>query len=184
MTFLTDRLAPCILLYKNIIDFSQNIIDLSVLDKKNWIINNQDAITWKEGDKILGYDEYPINFSFHSDENIVMLGKRIFDCVLDYSVKNLTSIESFDSCLIRNYSCEPTFLELESRDTYFPSRRITSILFLSDVESGGEITFKNFEVSAFPKAGDMIILPSSFAYSFKINRPKSDRSFIVIADFV
>lgn len=184
MTFLINSLAPGISLYENVIDFSEKIIDLSNQDTRNWIIRNQDATDWELGNKILGYDEYPVSFSFSVDEHFLLLAKKIFTSSSDYATKNLTTIDGFDSCMIRKYSFSPAFLELESSDVDNVSRKITSILFLNDLDDGGTITFKNFECVIKPKKNNLLVFPASFIYSFKINKPKTADNFIVVSHFV
>lgn len=177
-------LAPAIYQYDNTFDFSENIISICTLDNDSWIINNQNAVDWEEGDRIVGYDEYPIMFNFGLDKDFIILGKIIFDAVKDYSKKNLTFFESIDYCVIRKYSCLPSFLELESPDIQNPSRKITAISFLNTTKDGSSLSFKNFNISVSPQPGTTVVFPSSFAYSFKISRPKDKESFIVITHFV
>jgi hypothetical protein len=183
MTFSTDILAPAIYLYENAIDFTKTISELSSKDTLNWNIRNQDATEWKLGDKIVGYDEYPVSFSFLVNENFLLLAKKIFDCASDYATKNLTTIDGFDSCMIRRYAPTPGFLELESSDVENVSRRLTAILFLNSINEGGQLTFKNFDISLSPKEGSIVVFPASFAYSFKINKPKSLENLVVVSHF-
>lgn len=183
MTFSHESIAPCIFLYNNVINFSDNIIDICQQDNKNWIIRNQEATHWKLGDKILGYDEYPVNFNFSVNENFLLLGKKSFDIAKNYASVNLTNIDVFDSCILRKYSPDPAFLELESSDFDNPSRKITSILFLSDVDGGGEVKINNFNISVTPQKNTAIVFPSSYAYAFKINKPKNNNSFILVSHF-
>jgi hypothetical protein len=184
MTFSTKTLAPAIYLYENTIDFTKTISELSSSDTRNWNIRNQDATEWQLGDKIVGYDEYPVSFSFSVKEHFLLLAKKIFDCASDYATKNLTTIGGFDSCMIRRYAPTPGFLELESSHVDNASRKMTAILFLDDVKQGGELKFKNFDVSVDPKKGSIVIFPASFAYSFKINKPKESDSLVVVSHFV
>ena len=184
MTFSTKVLAPSIYLYENAVDFSRTISDLSISNASNWNIKNQDATEWQLGDKIVGYDEYPISFQFSVNENFLLLAKKIFDCASDYATKNLTTIDGFDSCIIRKYAPNPGFLELESSDVDNVSRKVTAILFLNNLDNGGEIKFKNFDVSVSPRQGSMVIFPASFAYSFKINKPKESDNLVVVSHFV
>lgn len=184
MTFSTNVLAPSIFLYKDVINFSKIIEHLSCSDKKNWNIGNQNATEWEPGKKIIGYDEYPINFSFSENEHFLILGKKIFDCASNYATKNLTVFDGIDSCVIRKYSPAPGFLEIESSDVDNALRKLTVILFLNSSDQGGELIFNNFDVSISPQEGSAAIFPSSFAYSFKINRPKDSESLVVISHFV
>lgn len=184
MTFLTKSLAPSIHLYENVIDFSKNISDLSIANPNKWNINNYDPAEWEPGKRVVGYDEYEINFNFLEDEHFLILGKKIFDSVLHYSVKNLTTINNLESCVIRKYSSTPGFLQLESSDSENSSRKLTAVLFLNDIDQGGQLTFKNFDVSISPRQGSMVIFPASFAYSFKINKPKELDSLVIVSHFV
>ena len=184
MKFSSKILAPGILMYENVLDFSEKIIEISDTDTKNWNIMNQSASEWEQGQRVVGYDEYPLSLNFSSHENIILFAKKIYDCAIDYSVKNLTRIDGFDYSSIRRYSTDQSFLELESPDMENPLRKITSILFLNDIEDGGKLTFSNFELSISPIQGHAVVFPSSFAYSFKINRPKSKISFLAISHFV
>ena len=184
MTFSNKILAPSIYLYENTIDFTKTISDLSLSDARNWIIKNQDATDWQSGNKIVGYDEYPVSFSFFANENFLLLAKKTFDCALDYATKNLTTIDGFDSCIIRKYTSSPGFLELESSDVENVSRKLTGVLFLNTTDQGGQLTFKNFDASISPQEGSIVIFPASFAYSFKINKPKESDSLVVVSHFV
>lgn len=184
MTFSTKTLAPSIYLYENAVEFTKTISDLSLADARNWNIRNQDATDWQLGDKIVGYDEYPVSFSFTVNEKFLLLAKKIFDCASDYATKNLTTIDGFDTCIIRKYAPAPGFLELESSDVDNVSRKLTAILFLDTIDQGGQLTFKNFDISVSPQQGSAVVFPASFAYSFKINKPKESDSLIVVSHFV
>lgn len=184
MTFSTKTLAPSIYLYEDVIDFTKTISDLSLTDTRSWNIRNQDATDWQLGDKIVGYDEYPVSFSFSVNENFLLLAKKIFDCASDYATKNLTTIDGFDSCIIRKYAPTPGFLELESSDVDNVSRKLTAVLFLDSLNQGGQLTFKNFDVSVSPQCGSIVVFPASFAYSFKINKPKESDNLVVVSHFV
>lgn len=184
MTFSSKVVAPSIYLYENAIDFTKTISDLSLSDARNWNIRNQDATEWQLGDKVVGYDEYPVSFSFSVNENFLLLAKKLFDCASDYATKNLTTIDGFDSCIIRKYAPTPGFLEVESSDVDNVSRKLTAILFLDNIEQGGQLVFKNFDVSVSPEQGSVVVFPASFAYAFKINKPKESDSLVVVSHFV
>ena len=184
MTFSTKILAPSIYLYEDAIDFTKTVSDLSIADTRSWNIRNQDVAEWQADNKVVGYDEYPLNFSFSINENFLLLAKRIFDCASDYATKNLTTIDGFDSCIIRKYAPTPGFLELESSDVDNVSRKLTGVLFLNTTDQGGQLTFKNFDASISPQEGSIVIFPASFAYSFKINKPKESDSLVVVSHFV
>lgn len=178
------ELAPAIFEYNDVIDFYDDIIKISSDNARGWIVRTQDATEWQLGDKILGYDEYPINFNLMGDLKYLILGKTIYDYAQNYSKNNFTTVENFEYCMLRRYSTDPGFFELESSDVENSSRKVSSILFLNDLDSGGVLSFKNFDIKVSPVAGKMITFPSSFAYSFKINRPVDKENFVVLSHFI
>lgn len=177
------QLAPAVLEFNDVIDFYKDIIKISSDNAKGWIIKTKDAVDWQLGDKILGYDEFPIDFNFSNNIKYLVLGKTIYDYVQYYSINNFTSATNFEYCMLRRYSSNPGFFELESADVENPYRKITAILFLSTLNDGGSLSFKNFDIEISPVAGKLVIFPSSFSYSFKINRPKLFENFVVISHF-
>lgn len=183
MTGESKTLDKCIFYYENVTEVSERIKELSSNDVRGWKINNEDATEWENGKKIVGYDEYEIMPSFSIDFSYLTMMKNIFDTANEYSSKNLTSFFDLEKPVIRKYYPKAGFFELESPDLINPSRKISSILFLNDCSEGGEVCFKNFDLYVSPKQGDAIFFPSSFAYSFKINRPKNEENFVVISHF-
>lgn len=179
-----NELGQCIFYYENCIDFSDKIIDHAQSDTFNWKINNENAIDWSVEKKILGYDEYPLIFSFHKPLEVITIGKKIFDYGSHYAKKNLFTTEDIAECFIRRYSKEESFLEIESPDQNIPSSRAVGITFLKDIDEGGDLHFNKLGISVKPVAGSMLFFPSSFAYSFKINRPKKEKNFLIISHFV
>jgi hypothetical protein len=177
-------LDKCIFYYENAIDFADNLRQLCIDDARGWKINNEDATSWEPGKKILGYDEYEVNFSFDSNYQWIKMGKSIWDIAKNYSSSNFTTMFDLERPVIRRYPSKPGFFELESADQMNPSRKFSSILFLNNCDDGGDVSFKQFDLSVRPKEGSALLFPSSFAYSFKINRPKDGENFILISHFI
>jgi hypothetical protein len=177
-------LDKCIFYYEDVIDFAEDLKILCINNSISWKINNEDASRWEPGKKILGYDEYEINLSFDSDYKWIKAGKIMWDLAKKYSSVNLTNMSEFEKPTVRIYSPDPGFLEIESLDEINPSRKFSSILFLNDCNNGGDISFRNFNVSVQPKIGSAIFFPSSFSYSLKINKPKESKNFFVFYNFI
>ena len=62
-------------------------------------------------------------------------------------------------------------------------RILTYILFLNDVEDGGEIEFGNNDLVIKPEVGKLIIFPATWTYSYRQKYPLSNDKYIIIGGF-
>ena len=67
--------------------------------------------------------------------------------------------------------------ESMSRDT--ASRVLTYILYLNDVEEGGETEFLYYPMRVKPKAGTLVIFPSGLTHTHRGNPPISNDKYII-----
>jgi len=58
-------------------------------------------------------------------------------------------------------------------------RVLTLIVFLNDVEEGGETEFKYFSNKIKPLKGSVAIFPASFEYVYRANKPKSNKKYVL-----
>ena len=64
----------------------------------------------------------------------------------------------------------------------FP-RCISSILYLNDIDKGGETYFDKFNISVSPKAGRLLMFPSNFIYSHEGRPPINETKYVVVTWF-
>jgi hypothetical protein len=62
-------------------------------------------------------------------------------------------------------------------------RAISAILYLNDVEEGGDTYFDQFDMSVQPKAGRLVLFPSTFPYSHEARTPVSGNKYILVTWF-
>lgn len=62
-------------------------------------------------------------------------------------------------------------------------RTISALLYLNDVEEGGETYFDQFDFSVTPKAGRLVLFPSTFPYSHEARLPKSGNKYVLVTWF-
>lgn len=60
-------------------------------------------------------------------------------------------------------------------------RQLAILLYLNDVEEGGETEFFYQQTKAKPKAGSMVIFPAGFTHTHKGHIPISDHKYVVTA---
>ena len=60
------------------------------------------------------------------------------------------------------------YFDLHKDEDPFYDRTVSVVAYLNDGYEGGEVGFPEFGVSTKPKAGDVLVFPSSFAYRHSV----------------
>ena len=60
-----------------------------------------------------------------------------------------------------------------------PNRFLVWILYLNDIEDGGETEFLYYPKRVQPRAGDLIVWPAGFTHSHRGNPPLKDKKYIM-----
>ena len=88
--------------------------------------------------------------------------------------------------LLQKYIKNKGYCEFHN-DSYNETKKcvriLTYILFLNDVNEGGEIEFGDKDLIVKPEAGKLLIFPSIWTYSYKQNQPISNDKYIIIGGF-
>lgn len=69
--------------------------------------------------------------------------------------------------------------ETMSRDVGVYDRLLTFILYLNDIDDGGETEFLYYPTRVKPKTGRLILFPGSFTHTHRGNQPLSGEKYIV-----
>lgn len=96
----------------------------------------------------------------HADK----INKLVSEYVSDYCEENgLADLEQDSYALVR-YT-EGQFFSEHSDGGEFISRRLSMVIYLNDDYEGGEISFTKFRMTLKPKAGTLVLFPSTEEYS-------------------
>lgn len=183
-----EELAPGIVLYSDVIPGYENIID-QIEDS-----TSLGTITWGSaqihsdyGDTqgVLNKDtrdtsvigvpykkDLSNDFPYPGSAFNAILSNLFFDnfdrLEKDYINTYGSIIEWHDSYGILKYGKGQKFIN-HIDDSPAATRRISTVYYLNDNYSGGEINFPRFDVSLKPKANQMIVFPSSFVYNHSVD---------------
>ena len=58
-------------------------------------------------------------------------------------------------------------------------RSLSILVFLNNVQDGGELEFLHQDMKIKPKRGQLILFPSQFTHTYKINKPVSNNMYIL-----
>ncbi len=182
-------LAPGIVECENTLDNPSIIIDkIELLEEKinnnknktllkpwqNWVYDykNKDTVSlclFKFVPKVSHISKHDI---FYDDQSYISESlynavetslKKYYD-VYPRAEKNIKSQEKFVK-LLKYYP--GSFMPAHS-DHGITSRTISSVLYLNDNYSGGELYFPYFDITFKPKAGSVILFPSNFMYVHEV----------------
>lgn len=179
-----EELAPGILLYKNVIDGYDSIIN----DIEDSV--SMQAVSWVSAGVKTG-DKSGVDKETRDTESIgvpylrgaapnLSSPKTAFDSSLSYifykffnpiekDYMNYFGIDlnAHDSYSILKYGIGQKFINhIDDHPDFL--RRISTLYYLNDNYSGGEITFPRFGLKIKPKANEMIIFPSTFVYNHSV----------------
>ena len=62
-------------------------------------------------------------------------------------------------------------------------RQFSAVLYLNDVEDGGETYFHSFDLAVEPRAGRLILFPANYVYAHQARPPKSGDKFVMVTWF-
>ena len=98
---------------------------------------------------------------------------QTYGCITD-------SHDSHDSYGILKYGEGQKFID-HIDDSPNATRRISTVYYLNDNYTGGEINFPRFGVTLKPKANQMIVFPSSFIYNHSVDPVIEGHRYAVVS---
>lgn len=180
------EVAPCIFIYENIIKNSEEIIKFAKSSKDLYegkaTIGNPYSPSINT--EIRNVDQYNISPIYANDAKCFKLAQKIWQYGDLYAKQH----DMFFS-LMEN----PQFCSYKPNDGFYKShvdsgpgspRLFSAVLYLNDVEKGGETYFTKFDISVTPKEGRLLLFPANYAYEHQAKTPISNEKNIVVTWFV
>jgi hypothetical protein len=192
-----DEIAPGIIVYSNVIPDSQNLhndieegmlsanlkwTEASVKEGENNHVNTKSRDTSTIGIPYLGKkEENFLGFSNAFDVNLNNLFFESFDPI-EKDYQSIFGIETswHDSYGILKYGLGQKFTNhIDDHQDYH--RRISTLYYINDDYSGGEINFPRFNLSFKPLANQMILFPSTYVYNHSVSPVTDGKRYAVVS---
>jgi hypothetical protein len=180
------EVEKCIYVFDDAIKNSKEIFDLS-LSKNEWL----DAAIVSVGD--VQYDLYHGSRSANILEVMptvkiepqwFFLLKDMWDVVKKVSEEWFVEINQVEALHVLRYKKDEGFYKEHADIGSGLPRVFTGIVFLNEIEEGGEIIFPKHNLSISPKPGRMVVFPSNFLYRYEVTTPSSDDLITVSSWFL
>ena len=181
----TQEIAPCILLIKDAINNSKEIISKALDQPKNkfssakiYSSENADLQVKKRNTSVVD-----ISPAYQNDIFWWSLAQKMWQYGDEYGQRYKIGFSAMENPQFLFYKKDEGFYKSHIDSDVYSPRIFSSVLYLNDVEEGGETYFDNFDLSVSPRAGSLIIFPANFSYRHGSNIPKSDDKFAIATWF-
>lgn len=180
-----EELAPTVLLYKNVVDDCEKIL----------LACNDDNFYWDDASVAVGRtpEETEVDKKIRDTKNVSIvtsidkdimwfdLVQKIWKRSNHYALKFNISFSEMETPQLLFYSKGQGFYKAHSDSGPAMPRIFSSVLYLNDVEEGGETYFPYFDLTVRPKAGDMVVFPSNFTFKHEARSPISDDKYVIVS---
>lgn len=178
------QIAPCIYVYENVIDNCDELIALARGFDKSKITEA------KIGKDLSLVPEYrsatliDISAVFSNDIEWFVIAKKIWEYGNQYAIENLISFSNMEYLQFLHYKKNDGFYKKHvDAGPGSIDRIFSAVLYLNDIEKGGETYFNKFDVSVHPKKGRLALFPANYAYEHEAKTPISNEKNVIVTWF-
>lgn len=181
-----NSVAPGIVVYENVIDNCQELIDLALSTPEKWRdskiagFNNTEGLVDKEfrNTRIL---DVPANYS--NDSRWFFASRAVWQYADKYGKEFGAEFSNMETLQLLNYFTKDGLYKPHIDSGPGMQRIFSAVLYLNDVEEGGETYFNNFNVFVKPKTGRLVIFPANYIYMHEAKTPVSNEKFALVTWF-
>jgi hypothetical protein len=180
-----EEVAPGIFIYDNVIDNSQELIDFALSDPEKWR-DSRVGSSANEGvvDKeIRNTRVLDVPATFANDIKWFEVSQIVWAYANRYGIQHDAAFSNMEYLQLLHYSTQEGFYKPHADSGPGMQRIFSGLLYLNDVEEGGETYFNKFDVSVKPKAGRLALFPANFIYTHEARTPKSNDKFALVTWF-
>jgi hypothetical protein len=177
--------APGICVYDDVIQDPQRYIDFA-LSQDKWrdaMVFNENLDTQSIKESFRNNKVLDLNIGLSEPVESFELGSLIFSYMKKYAEKNEFSFGGMEPLGMLHYKAGEGFYNPHVDHHDSSPRVAAALLYLNDVEEGGETHFVNFGIEVKPKAGTLVLFPGNYPYLHGAKTPISGDKFVVVTWF-
>lgn len=196
--YIKEMLAPGIWVYRNAmpnaVDLHKDIEDACHLNAVTWelakVTGSENAIETNQNSRnthIIGvpYNSEILNLFNNPAQSFAcsmsnLLLENIRGIEHDYASMHGLQINGHESYSILKYGVGQFFVNHIDDHKNYP-RRVSWVYYINDDYEGGEIEFPRFNISYKPKAGDLLLFPSSYVYNHSVKEVTSGERYAIVS---
>jgi hypothetical protein len=162
------------------------------------VYDENEEAAYQYASKYLDQGSQPKKMSFTSmcqDESMKAIHRNIGVCLerclqdyihtLNYDVNCFPAqhLRGYEEILLKKYNqgIDTYITHADTSQACDGNRVLSAVLYLNDVEEGGETVFPDMGYSIKPKRGSLALFPSSWMYPHSANVPISSAKYILVS---
>ncbi|MDO9485663.1 MAG: 2OG-Fe(II) oxygenase [Actinomycetota bacterium] len=116
--------------------------------------------------------------SFANPDLVHDMNRRVWNELDAYGREHEFSFSSVENASLNRYAIGQQYRD---HFDFHPNnvRVLSAVLYLNDVEEGGETTFTRFDYSVQPRAGRLVMFPSNYIYRHAALPPRSGKKYAI-----
>jgi len=184
-TFLQEGnyVAPGIKIVDNVLDCCEEVVDLALSKDSGWESSVIGSSPNNPIEDVRNSKEMQIGFGLNFPKEFFILHQTVYLYARHYSYENNFDFSHMENISILRYKQFDGFYSSHIDSGPMMPRSMSALLYLNNVEDGGETHFDKFNVSITPKAGRLALFPASYPYSHAANPPKSGEKIVAVTWF-
>lgn len=179
------EIAPGIVIYDDAIDNCTELIDFAKSQPWYWkesaVGSANDSIVNKE---IRNTHSFIIDSYYESDIIWFNAARNIWKYADQYGKKYNAPFSAIETIQMLHYKPSESFYQPHIDNGPGVPRIFSAVLYLNDVEEGGETHFNKFNVSIKPKAGRLAIFPANYMYMHEARPLPNEEKYVIVTWFV
>lgn len=179
------EVAPGIFVYDDVIDNCQELIDLALSDPKKWRDSRVGRGPLEEvlDKEIRNTRILDVPATYANDIKWFEVSQIVWSYANKYGIEHDAPFSNMEYMQLLHYSTDEGFYKPHVDSGPGMQRIFSAVLYLNDVENGGETYFNSFDVSVSPKEGRLTIFPANFMYRHEARSPKNSDKFVLATWF-
>ena len=182
---INKELAPGVVVIEDAIDNSEQLINLA-MNRTDWqpsTVFQQDG-----GEKVdLGArvaDVLNVETTFQHEVEWFHLAKSLWEYGNKYGEKYNAPFSGIEGAQMLKYQVGRGHYDTHTDSGPQAPRIFSAVLYLNDVEEGGETYFPVFDVSIKPEKNKLILFPSNYIYKHCALPPSSNEKFCIVTWYI
>lgn len=177
-----EYIFPGIKVIDNAIDNSQELIDIANANPDGWSQSAVGGFADIDTD-VRRSNSFSIPVHFENPLSFFKTAQKIYLYAQQFAQENGIFFNHMESISMLEYLSGDGFYKPHLDFGPNTPRTLSAVLYLNDVEEGGETYFDQLDLGVKPREGRLILFPSTFPYSHEARNPQSGNKYVLVTWF-
>lgn len=173
---------PGVKVIDGVIDNSDELIEIANSIPDAWSASTVGG-HYEIDQEVRKSNSFPFNVHFDNPLEFFTTAQKIYLHAQLYAQENYIEFSHMETISMLEYLAGDGFYRPHTDFGPDIPRTISAILYLNDVEEGGETYFDRFDLKVQAKAGRLVLFPSTFPFSHEARHPVSNNKYVLVTWF-